>query len=344
MSFWTEFRDDLETAAAVVSNYFYPGSGLAAQFINSKGSQAQLNTVWGQAAMMGSGLAGGASGNFSNYGTTYDAITGANTAAGAGAGYGGGFTGTGTIAADPGAVDAAQRMMAQGVDAGQALQTAGLTPAQAEAAGLVAPAGSTWQDVSQQSGIPYGNGAINGMSGTATIGPNSAFGGSTPTMTAAKATGAMPWGSPGNVSSMGSGVAGLIAAGNLMGAAGQAQRTADPFGPYRSQYADLMSNITNDPSQIQKLPGYQAGLQAVQRSLAAQGYTGSGNMMAAMAKYGGDFYNNAMQLYGGLSGAQFNPASAAQLGLQGKQSAISLAGNSLNRLGYGATMAGGWGG
>ena len=34
-----------------------------------------------------------------------------------------------------------------------------------------------------------------------------------------------------------------------------------------------------------------AGLQAVQRSMAAQGYQGSGNMMAALSKYGADAYS-----------------------------------------------------
>lgn len=45
------------------------------------------------------------------------------------------------------------------------------------------------------------------------------------------------------------------------------------------------------PGDITSVPGYQAGLEAVQRSLAAQGYQGSGNMMAALHKYGGDAYN-----------------------------------------------------
>lgn len=38
-----------------------------------------------------------------------------------------------------------------------------------------------------------------------------------------------------------------------------------------------------------------AGLQAVQRSMAAQGYQGSGNMMAAISKYGADAYSANLQ-------------------------------------------------
>lgn len=49
-----------------------------------------------------------------------------------------------------------------------------------------------------------------------------------------------------------------------------------------------------DPTDVTKLPGFQTGLEAVQRSMAAQGYQGSGNMMAALARYGGDFYNQAV--------------------------------------------------
>ena len=50
-----------------------------------------------------------------------------------------------------------------------------------------------------------------------------------------------------------------------------------------------------NPKDIQGIPGYQAGQDAVMRSMSAQGYQGSGNMMAAMSKYGGDFYNNYAQ-------------------------------------------------
>lgn len=57
-----------------------------------------------------------------------------------------------------------------------------------------------------------------------------------------------------------------------------------------SERLKRMMKLPN-PQDITGMPGYQAGLEAVQRSMAAQGYQGSGNMMAALAKYGGDFYN-----------------------------------------------------
>jgi hypothetical protein len=82
------------------------------------------------------------------------------------------------------------------------------------------------------------------------------------------------------------------------------------------------------------MPGYQAGLEAVQRSMASQGFTGSGNMMAALSKYGGDFYqqqlNNLTQQAGGMPAAN----AIAQ------QKAMALS-NQMSSLGV---MAGGFGG
>lgn len=61
--------------------------------------------------------------------------------------------------------------------------------------------------------------------------------------------------------------------------------------------SNRISNLAQLPSpgQVTSIPGYQAGLDAVQRSMAAQGYQGSGNMMAALSKYGGDAYNQYVQ-------------------------------------------------
>ena len=46
----------------------------------------------------------------------------------------------------------------------------------------------------------------------------------------------------------------------------------------------------------------KAGMQAVMRSMASQGYQGSGNMMQALSKYGADAYSgNLQQQQTGLS-------------------------------------------
>jgi len=110
---------------------------------------------------------------------------------------------------------------------------------------------------------------------------------------------------------------------------------SDPFGPYREQYAQQLAALSANPSLITKQPGYAAGLEAVRRSLAAQGYQGSGNMMAALSQYGQKFLGDEQNRLATLAGAGFNPASAGQLAMTGNISAAQLLGSSLNRLGGG---------
>jgi len=158
-------------------------------------------------------------------------------------------------------------------------------------------------------------------------------GGSTAASKTAGATGAMPWGSPGNLMSMGGGLYGMYQANQLKKMAG----LADPWGTGggASMAGDQLKTLLSDPSGVTKLPGYEAGLQAVQRSMAAQGYQGSGNMMSALSKYGGDFYNNAVSH---LSGLARTGGGQAGLPLQGTGAALDVAGRSLASLGYGVQM------
>lgn len=134
---------------------------------------------------------------------------------------------------------------------------------------------------------------------------------------------------------IGKGLYGLMQSDEQKKLAARYAAQADPNAAYRPGYAAQLSTLAGDPSSIYKLPGWQAGNEAVQRSMAAQGYQGSGNMAVALQKYGQDFYNQALNQYGSLSGIGFNPASAGQIGIQGNADAINLAGQSLNSLGYG---------
>jgi hypothetical protein len=144
---------------------------------------------------------------------------------------------------------------------------------------------------------------------------------------------------PGNLGMVGgglnmlSGLYGLNAAQQMQAMAGR----ADPFSTYRPGYAAQLSQLTADPSRITSMPGYRAGLQAVQRSMAAQGYQGSGNMMAAMAKYGGDFYGQEVNRLASLGGANISPQTA----LMGQGMASDLASRGLASLGYGTRMMAG---
>ncbi len=124
---------------------------------------------------------------------------------------------------------------------------------------------------------------------------------------------------------------------SLSQALGRMTQQANAFGPYRSQYAQQLSQLEANPSTITNLPGYSAGLQAVQRSLASQGYSGSGNMMAALQGYGEQFYNNQVQTLAGLAGANINPAIPANMLTTGGNYAIG----GLGMLSQGALGQGG---
>lgn len=112
----------------------------------------------------------------------------------------------------------------------------------------------------------------------------------------------------------------------------------NPNAPYLGGYAAQLNNLVNNPNSISSMPGYQfqydQGLQALQRTGAAQGYTGSGNMALALQRYGQDYasqqYPNYVNMLSGLTQGG-NPAA-----LQGTQMANNLASQSLATLGYGA--------
>lgn len=72
MSFWTDIRDTVESAAAVVGDYLLPGSSLITNNLVSKGAQEQLNSPIGKLAQIGSSVYGGLNGNLNNYSTLYD--------------------------------------------------------------------------------------------------------------------------------------------------------------------------------------------------------------------------------------------------------------------------------
>lgn len=355
MSWWTNFRDTLQTVGGLIANYFYPGTIMLGKIFNSKESQRQLyETDWGRAlgviGGLAGGFAGGAGGSVASSGSSLGGTAASAGALAEGAGAAGGvFNAAGTAAStlDPEVVNTAWTMISNGGDPVQVLQSVGMTPAQAQSAGIPAPAGQTWGDVAAASGGSYygdtSMSALNPTGGGNSMGGGAAAANNFNASGTAKATGAMPWGSPGNVTTMAQGAMGLYGANQMMQSAEQARRQADPFEQYRERYARRMEGLMADPSSIEREPGYQAGQQAIKRTMASQGYTGSGNMMRAMSRYGGDFFNQTMNMYGGLAGAGINPGTGAQLGMQGRAMGLQAAWNSMDRLGYGVGMAQGWG-
>lgn len=82
----------------------------------------------------------------------------------------------------------------------------------------------------------------------------------------------------------------------------------DPLASSRAGYASQLQNMMNNPQgTVATNPSYQAGMDAVSRSMAANGYLGSGNMMNAMEQYGGNLWNQQAQFLSSLAGYQFAP-------------------------------------
>lgn len=136
-----------------------------------------------------------------------------------------------------------------------------------------------------------------------------------------------------SIFNVGTGLYGLSQARDLQKMAAEASRRADPFGPERAQYAAKLRQLYADPSRVQDLPGYKAGLQAVERKMASQGYNNSGNMMLALHDYGGRMFDAEANRLAQLAGAGFGPNAAAEI--MGASQAAALRGQALNRIGLG---------
>jgi hypothetical protein len=133
--------------------------------------------------------------------------------------------------------------------------------------------------------------------------------------------GLWPGVTPGNVGNWGQVGTGLYA----MWKARQMAKLGRPTG-VQSAARGQMEGLLRDPSQITNMPGYKAREQAITRSMAANGYLGSGNMMAELADFGGGFYNDTLRTMNGLAQPtpeqlQYNMGSTQLMG-QGLQSAL----------------------
>jgi hypothetical protein len=114
---------------------------------------------------------------------------------------------------------------------------------------------------------------------------------------------------------------------------------ADPYAQYRPDAAAKLNALMSDPSSISNTAEYKSRQQAAARQLAAQGYTGSGNAIAAAAEAGGASYQQAFNNLSVLSGAGVTPGGGYGNALQANQasseqqlSAIAGIGNSLSNL------------
>lgn len=119
----------------------------------------------------------------------------------------------------------------------------------------------------------------------------------------------------------------------LRDASGRAVGIQDPFGAERKQYQEMLRNLYANPGSISEMPGYKAGLQAVERRGAAQGWNGSGNMMVALSEYGGNFFDKEANRLATLGGAGISPTGASNSEMTGLIAANQARNNALAQLG-----------
>lgn len=136
-------------------------------------------------------------------------------------------------------------------------------------------------------------------------------------------------------------------------------KDADRYMDYGREAAGMASPITNDDRRrslemyrqwetdpnkfLESNPVYQGalrqGLNAAERSQAAQGNLGSGEMLMALQQVGQDtagrFIQEELRRLREDAGFQFNPAQAAELFMRGVQGSIDARNGALGSLGFG---------
>lgn len=148
--------------------------------------------------------------------------------------------------------------------------------------------------------------------------------------------------------SAGIGAIGLISnmtsSSNQASANQQAVAAADPYAQYRPQAAQQLNSFVNNPNQSAAVVNSSVGQayqQAAARTMAAQGYTGSGNALVAAANAGGQAYQQQFNNLAELAGANYSPATAAQMGMNAAQTNANNQNNNAANLGGLASSIGG---
>lgn len=111
----------------------------------------------------------------------------------------------------------------------------------------------------------------------------------------------------------------------------QAADRADPFGQYRRGYGDQLAALYKDPSQIANTPGYKfalnQALDATQGRLSSMGYGGTGTMADSLSAQASGLaqqtWNTEANRLAMMAGAQFDPANAARMQMEGGQLAVN---------------------
>lgn len=107
----------------------------------------------------------------------------------------------------------------------------------------------------------------------------------------------------------------LAPGGNIERLSQMGAAAADPFAGQRGQYQNMLQNLMTGQTDITQLPGFKAASEAAQqgleRSMAAKGYLGSGNILAELQKQQqgiglqefGNQFNRLLPLTGATSGS-----------------------------------------
>lgn len=147
--------------------------------------------------------------------------------------------------------------------------------------------------------------------------------------------------------SIGAGVLGSKVLGGLLGGGGGSSvAAADPFGPYRGQYAQLLNKYWANPELAYADPSFVSGSTRQQHQLAsqlaAQGLLNSGTGLAALAdasnQYSRDYLNDKINQLMTLSGASSNNSVEAARLAANQQAAQQQRSSQL--LGLGGSMLG----
>lgn len=119
----------------------------------------------------------------------------------------------------------------------------------------------------------------------------------------------------------------------------KAMKNQNPFGPWRTKYAEMLEGFMDNPETFLQNPMYKAafgqGEQAVVRNMSSGGYAGSGNMATGLQKYGMGFawdaFKDQERFLAELAGAQFAPNYYP--GLEAMQQSDQLMRDSIGQLG-----------
>ncbi len=102
----------------------------------------------------------------------------------------------------------------------------------------------------------------------------------------------------------------LMGGGSSGGGSSGSSGAYDPYASYRPAAAQQLNDLMKNPSSAVNSSYGQAEQLAAGRTMAAQGYTGSGNALIAAAQAGGNAYQQQFNNLAMLSGATQSPAVA----------------------------------